>query len=887
MKQGLVSLAGAISFALVANGAFATTNDANVTRATLDNGLRVVIVRDTLAPVVTTEMNYLVGKSEAPKGFPGTAHAVEHMMFRGAPGLSKDQLAAIAANMGGAFNADTTWGVTQYYFMTPSQNVDVALHVAALRMRGADMSQKEWDKERGAIEQEVARDNSNPGFKMSEQLLAQMFAGTPYAETPLGTRPSFDKTSATMLKQFHDAWYAPNNPILVIAGDVDPAKTLAKVKGDFGTIPRKTLPARPTFDFQPVQARSIKLPSDYPFGLALIAFRAPGLRANDYATALVLSGAMGSQRAALAGMRYDGTALFGGYFGSPLEHAGIDYAMGAFPKGGDPAPVLKRMQAILAAAASRGVDPALVEAAKQKAIADLEYKKNSVDGLANAWSRALAFQGAESPDAIKAAIEAVTPAGVNALAKKLFDPAHAITAVLTPESSGKSVSSKGFGGAESFASSPDHAVELPGWAKAAFAKLELPKSALHPTAYTLSNGLKLIVQPESISDTVEVYGRIKTNEDLQAPKGEEGIAQVLDGLLPFGTTSMNRLQFQAALDAISAHEGAGTDFSLAVPAANFAKGMALLADNELHPALPAQAFAIVQRQTAGQVAGELQSPAFLSELALDEALLPANDPALRHATPQDVGGLTLDKVKQYYTQTYRPDMTTIVVVGKIDPAEAKAVVEKTFGSWTAQGAKPATDYGAVPPNHAGRVATPDKSAVQDEVTMAQTIALDYDSPQRFALTLGNQVLGGGFYASRLVRDLREKRGLVYTVGVGSSLDKHRGTYAVTFGCDPDKVAEAGKLVVQDLKQMQDAPISATELQQAKGILLRQIPLGESSFGAIADNLLTYSMEGKPLDEATIAAQHYLALTAPEVQQVFAKYVRPGELVTAVKGPAPK
>jgi zinc protease len=77
------------------------------------------------------------------------------------------------------------------------------------------------------------------------------------------------------------------------------------------------------------------------------------------------------------------------------------------------------------------------------------------------------------------------------------------------------------------------------------------------------------------------------------------------------------------------------------------------------------------------------------------------------------------------------------------------------------------------------------------------------------------------------------------------------------------------------------------LQQAKGILLRQIPLGESSFGAIAGNLLTYSMEGKPLDESSVAAQHYLALTANEVQQVFAKYVRPGGLVTAVKGPAPK
>src|SRR5690348_18404776 len=158
MKKRLMGLAGAISLALVAGGACAVANAANGTRETLDNGLRVVIVRDTLAPVVTTEMNYLVGKSEAPKSFPGTAHAVEHMMFRGAPGLRKDQLAAIAANMGGAFNADTTWRVTQYYCMTPSQNVDVALHVAALRMRGADRSQKEWDKERVAIQQEVARD---------------------------------------------------------------------------------------------------------------------------------------------------------------------------------------------------------------------------------------------------------------------------------------------------------------------------------------------------------------------------------------------------------------------------------------------------------------------------------------------------------------------------------------------------------------------------------------------------------------------------------------------------------------------------------------------------------------------------------------------------------
>ena len=115
----------------------------------------------------------------------------------------------------------------------------------------------------------------------------------------------------------------------------------------------------------------------------------------------------------------------------------------------------------------------------------------------------------------------------------------------------------------------------------------------------------------------------------------------------------------------------------------------------------------------------------------------------------------------------------------------------------------------------------------------------------------------------------------------------RSTYTVSFGSDPDKVAAASAIVVQDLKQMQQAPVSDSDLKRAKGILLRQIPLGESSFGAIGNQLLMLSIEDKPLDAMTIAGQHYLKLTAPEVQQAYAKHVRPDAFVTAVKGPAPK
>ena len=601
----------------------------------------------------------------------------------------------------------------------------------------------------------------------------------------------------------------------------------------------------------------------------------------------MLSEALGSQRAALAGMRFDGTALFGGFGAQALPHAGIDYALAAFPRGGDPQPILKRMQGILATAASKGVDPALIEAAKRNAVASLEFKKNSVDGLANGWSSALAMQGLDSPDAIKQAIEAVTPAAVNALAKATFDPDHAVTAILTPQSSGKPVAHKGFGGAESFASSPDKPVALPAWAAKSFAKLEVPKSSLNPVSSTLPNGLRLIVQPESISDTVTVFGQVKTNQDLQAAKGEEGVAGVLEGLFPFGTTSMNRLQYQKALDQISAHASAGSSFSLAVPAAHFAEGLRLLADNELHPALPARAFTVVQQQTAAALQGQLQSPDFLTAMGLGKALLPAGDPQLRHGTPKNVMGLTLDKVKQYYAQTFRPDMTTIVVVGKIDPATAKQQVEQAFGSWKASGRKPDVDYAAVPPNRPSQFNVPDRSASQDSVQMSQTVAVTQNAPARFALNLGNQVLGGGFYASRLYHDLRDTRGLVYNVNTSFDLDKHRSTYTVSYGADPDKVSAASAIVVRDLKQMQDEPVSASDLKRAKGILLRQIPLGESSFGAIGGQLLTLAIEGKPLNATTLAGQHYLKLTAPEVQQAYAKYIRPDDFVVAVKGPAPK
>lgn len=858
-----------------------------VLKATLKNGLRVVIVRNPLAPVVTTEINYLVGSDETPAGFPGTAHALEHMMFRGSPGLSAAQLADITAAMGGDFNADTQQMVTQYFFTVPSEDLDVALHIEAIRMRGITSTDSLWDKERGAIEQEVAQDLSNPQYVFFTKLLKAMFEGTPYAQDALGTRPSFDKTSGDMLKEFHETWYVPNNAILVIVGDVQPEKALAKVKELFGDIPSGKLPSRPDFNWSQVKPDTLNMTTDLPYGFAVISYRLPGTDSPDYAASQVLSDVLSSQRGNLYALVPQGKALFAGFELDAMPKAGLGFAIAAFPKGYNSNNLVKEMSDILSQEIKNGVSPDLVEASKRHEISDAEFQKNSVSGLAMAWSNAVAIEGRQSPDEDLKAMEKVTVDDVNRVAREYLDPSHAIVAVLTPQASGKPVSSSGFGGAESFAPKETKGVKLPVWAETAVGRLAVPHSTVNPTVTTLPNGIKLIVQPESISNTITVTGYVKNNPELQTPKGQDGVSGVLSQLFKFGSTTLDRVAFQKELDKIGASESAGANFSVRVLSDNFDRGVQLLADNELHPALPENAFKIIQRQTAMTVAGQLESPDYLTGRALHTALLPKDDPALRETTPQTVDSLTLQAVKDYYSQAFRPDMTTIVVIGKVTPKEAKEVISKYFGKWKASGSKPKTTLPPVPLNKPSTAAVPDQSRVQDKVYLAEMLGITRSNPDYYALQLGNHVLGGAFYATRLYRDLRENEGLVYYVGSDFDISKTRGVYQVNYACDPDNVSKARTVVVRDLKQMQDSEVTPKELKQAKALLMREIPLSESSVNSIAGGLLSRASHDLPLNEPILAAHRYLKLSAKDVKAAYTKWIRPDDLVQVTEGPTPK
>jgi len=855
--------------------------------ATLKNGLRVVIEQNSLAPVAAVEMNYLVGSNEAPEGFSGMAHAQEHMMFRGSKGLSGDQLSTLIASMGGDFNADTQQTVTQYFFTVPAELLDVALRIEAIRMRDVLNSEDQWEKERGAIEQEVAQDLSNPLYLFSSRLQAELFAGTPYALDALGTRPSFQRTTGAMLKKFHDTWYAPNNAVLVIVGDMDPQKTLSLVRELFEPIPSRPLPSRPKIKLAPLRPATITLETDLPDGMAVVAYRLPGSSSPDYAAGEVLADVLDSKRAKLYSLVPEGKALQAGFEGAALPLSSYGFAAVTFPQGEDGKQLIASIKEIIAGYVKDGVPAELVEAAKHNEISDAEFRRNSIAGLAAEWSQTVAVEGRASLDDDIDLVRKVTKLDVDRVARRYLNNDSAIVALLSPKQSGKPASETAVPAKESFAPKEATPVEVPTWARKATMLPTVQEPRKKPSVTVLSNGLALIVYPSSFSRTVSVYGQVRNNPMLQMPEEKDGVARLLEVLFSHGTKKLERLEFQKALDEISADETAGTSFSLRVLSDRFDRGMELLADNLLQPALPDQAFTRMRTTEANALAGELQSPAYLSSRALRSALYPRDDESLREVTPEIMNSITLDDVRAYYRSVFRPDMTTIVIIGDVTPEQALAVAKKYFGAWTATGPKPRIDLPPAPPNKAAATSVPDESRVQTEVTLAETLGITRQHPDYYALELGRTVLSGAFYATRLYRDLRGDAGLVYSVDAVLEAGRTRSLFGISYACDPPNVSRVRAVIERNLRTMQTATVPEKELVQAKTLLIRQIPLAQSSLDGIAGELLSLSNEGLPLDEPTSAAKRFRNLTADEVREAFTRWIRPNDLAQVTLGPGSK
>jgi len=815
----------------------------NVVRATLANGMHVILLPNKLAPVATTLMSYGVGADD--DTLTGVAHATEHMLFRGTTTVSAGQLADIAARMGAEYNAYTSNEQTLYYYKLPSPYVDVALQIEADRMAHATIRAADWATERGAIEQEIRAQESQPAYKIGLRLRETFFAGTPFATASGGTVASFEKMTADDIRAFYHTWYKPGNATLIVAGDIDPQVTLAQVHRRFDAIPDGALPARAPITVPPLTASTLEATVDFPVGFGALAFRAPGTNDADYAAWQVLTQVFGSGRGALADLTAEGKLLAILPLGNAFPEVGASFLLAVPAKGGTAQTAQALLAGVLADYRTNGVPTDLIDAAKTRLLSQQAYRQSSITGLGLAWAEANA-ERRSSPDAIYESIAAVTADDVNRVLRTYYTPEHQIAIVIDPKPSSTLPKVDPNAGVEHVGFTPNVHEPLPAWAQIALkAPLRAPSDAAGTVTRVLPNGLRFSARRETAAPTVVLSGVVRTSPELYVPKGKDGLSIVVDSLLPWGTTTYDRKEYQTQLDAIAATARLGTTFRLEVQSKDFERGVQLLADGLLDPAFAGPGFDVVKASVLQNVAVANKLPKTKAELAQRLALYGPGDPRRRDVTETTVAAITLDDVRKYYRFAYRPDETTLAIVGDVDPARAENVVRSAFGAWKRTGAAPTFRYPKLArrSTKAETVTVKSPTSTQSEVTLKQAFAMRRSDPDYVPLLLANTILSGEGTGSLLFQELRTHRGYVYNTDSSFHVDATGAEFSVSFASDPKNVARANAAVVGIIKQLQRQPLSVVELQRAKALLLAQRVLPLDSYGGLAADMVSGAVYG--------------------------------------------
>ena len=214
----------------------------------LDNGLRVLIAEDHYAPLYAICVVYKVGSKDERKGRTGFAHLFEHMMFKGSENVGTGELDFLIYTNGGNSNGTTNTDRTSYYEVLPKNQLDLGLYLEADRMRGLVITADNLENQRQAVKEERRQSGDNQAYgNTSEKLEEMVYDAFPYHHSVIGSMDDLDAANVDDVKQFFKTYYAPNNAVLALVGDINTADTLAKVKKYFGNIPRQTPPAKVDF----------------------------------------------------------------------------------------------------------------------------------------------------------------------------------------------------------------------------------------------------------------------------------------------------------------------------------------------------------------------------------------------------------------------------------------------------------------------------------------------------------------------------------------------------------------------------------------------------------------------------------------------------------------
>ena len=871
---------------------------------TLPNGLKLVTSVDHSTPLVNIQIFYGVGSKDDPQGRSGFAHLFEHMMFKATKDMPAEYMDRLTEDVGGLNNASTADDFTNYFDVVPSNHLERLLWAESERMSSLMVDDANFKSERQVVEEELRqRVLADPYGRFEALAIPQnSFAVHPYKRPGIGSIADLDAASIADVRAFHATYYRPDNAMLIVVGDFDPAQLDAWVEKYFGPIKAPATPFPRVTAMEPARTGPKTVTTygpNVPLPALAITWLGPAASDPDQAPLTVLDALLtGGDSARLNQSLVYRQQLAQSVFSAAdaRQQPGLFY-VGAILADGK---TVKQGEAALLAEVAKlrdtPVDAAELDKAKTILVAQDLRQREPIYGRGYAFGYAHYVEGSVSKvnDDLKE-IQAVTAADVQRVARKYLPDNRRVTIDYLSEKERPAA-----GDGQPSPSQPSAPVAAqstpPPAAPVQPAERQTPPPPGPPVTprlpvaseKTLPNGLRVIVAHAGTLPLVTAQLTIKAGGAAD-PAGRAGLADFTASLLNQGAGARSAEQVARDVEALGAQIEAnagwdGSRISLEAITAKLPAAMAIFADVVRRPAFAQEELDRLRARTLDSLEVSLQQPGELARFAAADAVF-AGTPYghVLGGTPASIKRFTRADVTAFHQAWYRPDDAVLVLTGDLTPEQGFALAQSAFGDWKAP-AQPLGQIAPAAPDGKPRVIVIDLPGTGQAAVDLYLPAIRRADPRYYQLLVANSVLGGG-YSARLNEEVRVKRGLSY--GANATLDARRGVGPIAAAAQTknESAVEVADLMLKEMAGLKSNPPAAEELTARKATLSGGFGRSVASTGGLASYLSNLALQGVDLGEINRYSPNVEAVTADQVKAMADQVLDPARATIIIAGDA--
>ncbi|MBI3548487.1 MAG: insulinase family protein [Elusimicrobia bacterium] len=863
---------------------------------TLDsNGLQVVVVPDHSNPTVTVAVSYKVGSQDESKGLGGFAHLFEHLMFQGTRNMAPGDFSNLIKSHGGAYNAYTSKTHTNYHTTIPRNALEIALWAEAERMLSLKVDERALEQEKRVVLEEMRWRYTNTAYVRGifGAVAELAFDHWENQHPPIGDEADVRNAKLSDVMAFHARFYGPNNAVITLSGDItaDDAKLLV-VKYFNGA---QALPdiVRPVAPERPISEDRHRVVED-PFArlpLLVNAWRLPERGTPSYWATLMLMNILSGDSdnpmyKALVKEQRLATSVGskGPWFASPNSDNNPElfgfYAM--LNPGTTAEQATAAMNQVLRRFAEEGPTDEELEIAKtQTELAAMKSMQTTQRQATTLAAYASVFGDAEGYFQDLERLMAVTREDIRTAVREHVFNARRVTVEnvpVPPQTPAPAAEEPPLPEAE-----PRHAQQQA--PPLASAPREVPVPRLE--RFTLSNGLEVTVVQDNRLKLLEARLSFHRGGRANETADEAGFAKAHSELMLKGTAAQNAEQLTRSFSRLGYALGVKEDHDHSVVNAaglsrNAERFFSQLSEVLTGPNFAGDEVEEWKRSIIARMRQQRSNPDFLAAERVKAELLAAHPYGRQAPTDAQLSAVDAERLREYHRRTATPNGSSLVLVGDIDPATAREMLERTLGGW--QGAVTRVPAPAVPGNAASRMALVERpGSTQATLLVSQTVPLTPRDPDYLPLTVANYILGGGS-TSMLYRNLRERNAFTYSAH--SDLDPREGgaIWTVQAAVRPAVIKDSLIEITKEIRAIRDNAVTEEELQKARTYIGGNFAMVLAGTSSTSDFLMRLRQQGRDPEQVLAGYQARLqALTPADLQRVARQYIDPDKMVTVVVG----